>query len=493
MHIDKHEKVMSLAKTTGVVFASNPSMVWGELFGYVFLACLYQEGVSKISPRYDTLALNSECYSAKLGQMIEKGLRERIAFLEARSATTALDKTTLEWFKAALTRTRLGGSSISARKIIGTAVRNNVSDDMKVVAHYVAMMIGTTDFPKEVTLPFIYISLFGNIYLSGQYSVRVQEPTSVFLSTLPDGRVINPLTSFISSFARSLTDEVEFGSEESIVNGVRPVGSFDEVVSSYNFAGLDPADYAKTFLKDRVNTIPQQASVNVLMDLTQFNPLVWTAPAELFYENIFTNARIAKTNNAEQFKTMLDDVVRDADAKLPVYLRARPDSDSDGGNSCVEAVGRHALLAVALEAMGDEDGALDDENTGADDQTPKGQDDPEATPEDTGSADDSAGDTEETDSMDQNNFSEPTPEGGDENSIGRISFDTSGESDDADLYRKMVLALNDRIQADDQAPVTSDARRSLNMWVNYYLYRTPISATQRVLENLGLSEFIESV
>jgi hypothetical protein len=81
----------------------------------------------------------------------------------------------------------------------------------------------------------------------------------------------------------------------------------------------------------------------------------------------------------------------------------------------------------------------------------------------------------------------------DEDTIGLISFDKTGEGVNEDLYRMAVVALNDRFKSDDSISIAADVKDALNFWVNGYLYRTAIAATKERIVSLKLQSFLKDV
>ena len=79
------------------------------------------------------------------------------------------------------------------------------------------------------------------------------------------------------------------------------------------------------------------------------------------------------------------------------------------------------------------------------------------------------------------------------NNIGIISFDRTGENVDDDLYRSAVVALNDRLRADDKITISADVRDALDYWVNGYLYLAAISSTKEQINTLGLQQFLKNI
>jgi hypothetical protein len=165
---------------------------------------------------------------------------------------------------------------------------------------------------------------------------------------------------------------------------------------------------------------------------------------------------------------------------------------------------RPAILRMALEALDPE--LLSEEDPADDSDTPPEAPEPDV-PDDTAvdpTKDPTTAEPVATDSdpqTDVGGFDPSTPFPAvpvsvvdqDKNTIDLISFDKSGEGVNEDLYRSAVVALNDRLRSDDSLSIKAEVREALTYWVNGFLYRTAISATQDQIAYLRLQHHLKNV
>lgn len=513
MFINKQEKVFSLRKSVGFMITSDLASLWGEFFAFAFLAGLYKEGDEagpKLYPTNSSLKnkdfsnwMSNEAYSPKLGELIGRGLQERYAVLNRLSGVTSAEIRILEYFNDVMCGNPITYNRVSAKQILGVAQQRGLSDDMKVIAHYVAVMFGQSDFPEETILPFVYINCFGNIYLSAQFSVRVGTPSLVCSQRVDTRSTASPFFAFLSSFAESLTDTIALDSEEAVRNGIRPYGNLAEVLENYVFIG-NPNPYFQPYKAASI-TAPKACSAANAMDRMGFKTSVLSGPSEIFYQQtLFGHISGARVIRGDLLVYIVNLMERKSDDILPVI----PTSDSAVGcllrgnynfYSKFSTCRPVPTLEYALEALEADSKAPENEE---DDDASPDKDSPDGLKQDDTEDKASSAEGPEQDPAADDGGYDPsvappsTPAKGpglQENTIGPISFDKTGEGIEADLYRDAVVALNDRVQGDDSIGVDAETKDSLNFWVNMFLYKAAITATKDLISSLGLEDYIKSV
>lgn len=511
MYIVKEDKVFSLRKTSGAIVRGNLTQLWGEFFCYLFVGGIYAEGACE--SRYclpmenrigkDSFFIPSYGYSGRIGDLISKGLSDRYNAIVAHPKTTDVDLKLLSTLTSVFDQPRGALDQTSAKQVYVIAKAKGLDDDMLVVAHYVSVMFGTKDFLPTETLPFISVNVFGNIYLSSRDSVVVTEPSLVFDTIVSDTRV-SPLFALVSSFAASLKDRIDPDSEEAKTNGTRPTGNPVELFGHYLILGTE--ELKRSYRTPCAITIPRAANIAEITYTLGLDTTKLPEPASLFYHKLFANSlQDTIVANQRLYAYIVDLMVIKSDNWL-----GNTDQDWDIAQ-CIDRLrstflGRKTPVrpyvveyaVEALEAGNDtdtpsEDEAADDESDAEsnndDENEPKGTDDGLEKPDP---------DTEQDPETEDNSYDPavappPADPNTQENTIGLISFDKTGEGVTEDLYRDAVVVLNNRLQNDETVPVDADTKEALNQWVNRFLYRAAIDVTKDRITTLGLEDYIKCV
>lgn len=86
---------------------------------------------------------------------------------------------------------------------------------------------------------------------------------------------------------------------------------------------------------------------------------------------------------------------------------------------------------------------------------------------------------------------EPASE--EQNNIGDLSFDTTGETRGDHIYRRGVLALANKIDDDMDFPVSDEVRSLLKTFTEVMLFSVTIAAVRDYMKKLGLQSYLEAV
>lgn len=87
-----------------------------------------------------------------------------------------------------------------------------------------------------------------------------------------------------------------------------------------------------------------------------------------------------------------------------------------------------------------------------------------------------------------------TGNSGNDDTIDLIPLTPKGnESGNAFYYRRAVLALRTALENDPDANVSTDVRKTLNLWCQYYLFLADISSVKRMMDQSGLSKLLTPI
>ena len=484
MYFRKEEKVFSLSGTSGIILRDDLTALWSEFFCYLLVYGFYAEGNASteygIFESSNTIAdgLSTTCttYHESIGRRLVDGLKDRYFAILNHGSLTPAERQLLEAFNHVFSAANPLLSEITGRKIVTVAATRGFSTVMTAVAHHVAVMYGQKDFVASLELPRLYLSKFGNIHLSAGEAVKLGIPTLVFGERHESGLKVTPLWAYLSAVAESplFCDEDYNGPGDKFTN---------------YFADL-------TFLTERsfcgqIVTLPQVvAATRVQMHLDIYQQECRSLTATFYQEFLYGRAGNLTIVNHPLYLDILDVMMNKMGcAYLSSLFAIESPNKRWLGSATIygSTPPRSALLNYALEALdSDLEPAKDPES-------------PEViTDDDAGAAEDS--DPNMDPSTESGGFdpstpppAAPLPQQDDKDTIGLISFDKTGEGIDEDLYRRAVVALNDRIQSDDSLPITPKVKESLNQWVGGWMYRTAIGATKDQISSLGLKKYLEEV
>jgi hypothetical protein len=520
MWFDRTEKVFSLNKTANLVLYTDAKSVFEEFFCYLLIGGLFDEGNgSNVSIIGDTitnsgLSFGAGCYQPGLGHLISKGLKERIITLLHHLDVGETDREFLRRLDYLFSDNKGPYRSIKGSEFISIADRYKFSEDMKTIAHYVAIGYGQRDFPEAKSLPQFYLSLFGNIHLSKHDKILVSPPSLVYGTQHPihDRKEIVSLTYSLMS---------------GLIDGIVLLrDSFHGDYLGEMFAGW--SFLASPSLNRPVISVERYTAALRLartLDIQRVYrvPMAVSSYREMLFGSLTYNDTNISVNRYGLLQYLINLMVEKADVSqrshlfcdTSAYRRLCGASEID-----VDVYKTPSELSYALEALGntsEDDEDEDGENNKDKDSDATGSEDPDT--KDTESQDEVPSDddpdangvmTEEAPSQDPqtdtNGFDPgnppplsptgaPTQDKGEkkENNIDLISFDKTGEGVNEDLYRAAVVALNDRLQRDDTVRVPADKKDALDYWVNGFLYRTAIEATKEQISSLDLQSFLKNV
>lgn len=479
----KDERVFSLGATSDVMLTHDISRLWYEFYSYLLVAGFYQEGEPDVKSgivRHMTMISDPDfgfteaCYAPQLGRMLSRGLQQRFIALMNHKDLTAEEQDLLGDMNGLFAHEYATYKKLSAKKIYGVAEKRDLDEAYKAIAHHVAMTFGQQDYLSEAEVPRLYISMFGNIHLCADDKVLVTAPLMPYGSIAETGHRVTALWAFLSTQLDTLTAfEV-------------PGEVLGDMLGSYAFLA-NTQDWQKTI------SVPRLANalrIRMISAIDQHPRHI----ASYFYQKfLYGHVGNIDISRSALLSILLDHMVK----KMGQTRHDHMFASGSLYNRLVTSQRLHDkeprrnyMLDYALEALDEipeETEESDELEDSIDDSQPKAEASKEQTVRDpstaTGGYDPSA----------------PTPPGpaaeteDEEDTIGLISFDKTGEGVDEDLYRSAVVALNDRLKNDDTLKVTADVKDALNYWVNGYLYLTAISATKEQIASLGLQSYLKNV
>lgn len=501
MYFNKEEKVFSLSRTVGAVPVQDVSQMWSEFFCYLVVAGLYLEGndapiaiqQSRLSTSIDVFG---NVYSRNLGLLINRGLRERYLALMDHYDVSDGEKMFLKDLDGIFDRESISHLTISAKDFLGIAYRRGFSPVMQSVARYAAVMYGQKDFLGETEVPILYLSLFGNIHLCVEETVVMRDPTLKFRSKMmhEDRQVdVSPLWAMISSITDAL--------------------------SSLEAPGDRLGNYLSklTFLSELVNSgdalpAPKKASGLLLlqnMGVKSTRP-VRNIEVRSYAEFAFGATGTSRSPSTNMIRLALYNYIMKTigeKTNTSVYNLFYPDSCFLGLRDTrrTEFIDAPIVLGAAFEALEGQPPAPSPDGTDTTGSEDDGATSPAGNGTTTSESEDGEGENEPVNTGEQDPDAENNPDNTvtqentppvvtvepDENNIDLVSFDRTGEGINEELYRREVIALNDRLQREDSIPVSADVKVDLAYWVNGWLYRVAISETEKKISSLGLQKYLK--
>lgn len=492
MYFCKDEKVFSLAGTCGVVQRTNLTSLWEEFFSYLVVAGFYVEGTQGNVYEQNSLRLSSEgflfpcgVYQDKFGRLLSQGLKERYRALLNHGDVNTKERTFLENVEDLFDIASRGYAQITGQQFIQIADARGFSEDMTAVARYAGAMYGQKSFGEDTMVPRLYLSLFGNIHLSKEDSFLLTKPEWTYGSKDASGCVITPLFALLSAQVSAFAT---FDNPGEVLCEV--AGTYSLLRNHTNYFDQLPLPAAATacYVANTLGYGAAYGPANI---------------SRLFYQNFLLGGlRVTKLTSRPLLYALIDLMGKTADGETPSELLLPTSCYKQLFQLCggPGQLRRQSYLESALEAL-DSDPDLDEEDPEGpteDSPEPPTAQEPEAVDDTVTNSDE---DPEPDPLTDTNGYDPAVPAPAvpagtpsmEKDSIGLISFDKTGEGIDEDLYRRVVVALNDKIQSDDSVPVTARAKEILNFWVNGYLYRANISATKDRIASLGLEEHLKNI
>jgi hypothetical protein len=459
----KDEKKFSLSKTLGYVPYGDITQLFSEFYCYLLVAGLYREGESTkgIRSTVDSLFekgfyIPNGNYRLGLSTMISKGLKERFDALWNHRDVNSDEKALLMQLAYLFTEDRNNFAQLTARDIVNVAHRRSFSDDMVTIARYVAVGFGqrhdVADEAKAVRK--LYISVFGDIHLSKDETLTLTAP-----------RIIYKQAAHTTALWPILSAQID-----DLVSSQSYYPGHALCIRLQDFAFLtDTPDFNKEI------ALPTYANIlylQVLLGIEGNNPVSLSA---MFYRDFLYKTNDTVTIGRKDLLDAIIDLMMEKMKETHLSHLFAPDSVYQKITTTTTLRGnapkRPSLLSFALESL---DASAEDDSDIAGDDLP---------------ADPLPDDESDTTTLPPAQSSDSV--GQDKDTIDLISFDTSGEGVNEDLYRSAVVALNDRLRSDDTLPVSADDKRQLAFWVNGYLYRTAIAETQDLIASLKLQKYVK--
>jgi hypothetical protein len=468
----KEESVFSLSRVTAGALPGDITLLFEEFYCYLLLAGLLLEGqptgggcyagTGAISNKH--FRIDGGCYNNVIAEQISTGLKQRFLQLRAHQNVNPAELRLLMLVDRLFDDNKAWTAGLTGIDLFTVSEARNFSPTMKTVARYVSVMFGRTSYPDPASVPKLYLSALGNIHLSRDDSVLLGNPELPYGSRHDRSTDVTPLWALLSAQLQTLS------------TGYCPGEILGDMLSKLKFM-VEPCEFGTTI------PVPVYAAALYMqrtMGIDDYNPVAVSAS---FYQSFLYGSNETRTvSRAALLGYLLDLMVKksgDTDFELfapnSLYWSLRSRSQLT-----VRKPAQPALLKIALEALDDAVEAPD--------------------PADANSSDAPTADEPETDPQtDDGGFdpAAPTPTAEEQvvpqsvNIIGLISFDKTGEGVDEDLYRSAVVALNDKLKADDTLPVSADVREALDYWVNGFLYRTAISSTKDQVVALKLQKYFK--
>jgi hypothetical protein len=528
------EKVFSLKRTADAVPTGDLTKLFEEFYCYLLVSGLYLEGRSPNGVQFSLPQISDEtfrfshdsAYAEMLGAKLAKGLQQRYWALSRHPDLHDLELKLLAQLDGIFTGDKGWYHTLSAKAILSVALSRNFSPDMTVVARYVAFTFGQTDDLAPCKLPRLYLSAFGNIHLAAEFEpgtegnssyVEVRAPVLRYGSKTSEGEVVTALWSLITAqlyhfvanqnaylkqpgdiLGDTLAQLTFLGGRND--TGVIPVPRYAAMLYLRRVIGMDerkPAEIAVAFYKDfffgdlSVTKLARSSLLSYVLDL-MVDAVGCNGQQNLFTSDEYRDSYyryLTQSGFREPLKmnrpAFLDYAVEALDAKA---------SDDQAGYDPTSEPTQGETPDQTSTSEDPEDPQTED--GGYDPSTP-----PPASPvsaEDGGGYDPSSPSSAE----DQSGYDPSTPLATDvapvapaapENTMGLLSFDKTGEGINESLYREAVVALNDRLRTDESVSFSADTKSALNDWVNNYLYRTAIAATQAQIKLLNLKSYLKTV
>jgi hypothetical protein len=539
MDFYQEEKIFSLARTSAMPPSRDITCLFEEFYCLLLVAGLFREGEGNEGVHLIMEPMSSKgfmvprgSYNNVIANQLTKGLKSRFTALQSHPGLVENERRLLAYVDRLFDDNQGWTKGLTGTDLFGTALRRSFSPSMQTIARYVSVMFGKDRFAESTTVPKLYLAATGNIHLSSRETVTLGVPELPYGSQLNAGTTVTALWALLSAQLETLSTSPYPGDELGCM-----LSKYLFMTEPCNCEGSVPAPvYAASLYMRRI------------MGLDDYNPVAVSAA---FYQSFLygsTDARVVSRGVIIDF--LLDLMVKkSASAAFDLFAPNSSYKKLHRASRIANKTPKQPIiLRFALEALGglngydptqsddapapktkakakvkgpaamgfdptnphDEDGF--DPSKPTDDQPADPSDEESPSPEDPDSSPDTGDDT--TDDVSDVNASDdpstdpqaedggfdpanPTPDAqGEEtnssvNIIGLISFDKSGEGVDEDLYRKSVVALNNKLRADDSLPVATEAREALNYWVNGFLYRTAISSTKDYVTALKLQQYLK--
>lgn len=485
----KDEKVFSLAGSAAAVPRGDITLLFEEFYCYLLVAGLFREGESihgtyvNISSQYFTIPAGS--YNSGLAKLISKGLKDRYDLITRHPQLTDNERRVLTALDAIFTNDRKWFVHLTGKDLISIAYGRQFREEMKTIAHYVAVAFGQSDYPPSVSVPRLYLSVFGNIHLAKPEHtvtedfpsldrVTLEAPVLCYGSDGSRGNIVTALWSILSAQISSLS-QVNY-----YQNG--PGDYLGDVLESFKFLTENNGS-------EQAVSLPVYAAslyIQRVMGIDDFNPVT---PSVIFYRDFLYNSHDEVTISRQPLLNIIINLMMEkmGETNLDHLFSARSFyrklTISTLHNKSVK---RPQSFQFALEALEpettkeindkdtnsslplDDQPSVDDDDEEQDLQTDEGGYDPSTPPP-----------------------VSPVTSDVDKDTIDLISFNKTGEGVNEDFYRQAVVILNDRLRNDDTLPVTAETKDALNYWVNGLLYRTTIQATKDYLQTLHLQQHLK--
>lgn len=483
MRFTNGEKVFSLCRTSTALPRDDIKALFEQFYCYLLVTGLYREGEGVVGVHWDINRLSdkvfeipSGAYASGLNNLLAKGLKERFDALMAHRWLTQSERDTLGKFDGIFTPSTLSYRTLTGREILAIAYARGFSNDMMVIARYVAVTFGQLDFPSPKMVPRLRLSVFGNIHLirpdeqstseeDQRSTVILEQPLLRYGSTSPQGDNVTALWALLSSQISTLCHSLE------------PGELLGDTLVNFMFLGNDHSE-------EKTVPAPRYASslyMRRIIGLDGINPIEVSA---MFYKNfLFGSLEVDKVSR----RSVLDAIINLMMEKMGethldhLFLSNSYYQGLQGGSiTRTKNTQTPRLLQCALEALDAEDPKESTDDTPEDSDGDLSSDNPFGDPD--------------TDSSGFDPSAPPalTPKLG-EDTIDLISFDKTGEGVNESLYRAAVVALNDRFRKDDSLPIPVSVRDQLDYWVNGFLYRTAIKETQDLIKSLHLQKYLKPV
>lgn len=493
MFFTNQEKIFSLRKTVAALPRHDLTKLWEEFYCYLLVSGIFSEASVQDGLYQDMVPisdkefyLESKSYHNGIGSQLSKGLQDRYYAILKHEDTNERDRFFLKKIDYIFTKEKGYYSDLTGKDLYATALVKNFSEDMLTVAHYVAVSFGQKSYPESSLLNKLYFSVFGNIHLSKNIKHLVNQPELVYASNTKSGDRVTPLFALASSQLNHFVNETNFSGD-----------ALCDYLSGFNFIS-DP------YYKRQVTTIPAQASINTMSNVIGVNEFIPIELSRNFYRNFFYGS----LNEIKILRIgVLIDILNIMMKKMgETQLRHLFNVDSSQAlltnrtkfNSRISK--SPSLFTFALEALEAQENQ--EEAVSPSDKTLE-----EKSSEET----DLNIDQELEDDVDEDNpdivedpqtspggydptnvpSNDPVGKTTDNDSIGLISLDKSGEGVDDDLYRSAVVSLNDRLKQDENLAIEQDIKDALDYWVNGFLYKASIQATKDYIASLKLAQYLK--
>ncbi len=487
MFYNEEDKIFSLKETSKVVPYDNVKKLLEEFFYYLFLAGLYVEGSQRDIYISDSRKLSDEgpyyspsCYDSAIGDVIFKNLKFRILRLKNHRDVNDFERTLIDKLDNIFSPPKnVVIPIISAKDIISVAVMREFDEGALVVCKYLSRMFGQYEFGDDVTVPFIEMSKFGDIYIPKfrPSDFRLGVPSLKYNQLTKTKDEVTGLWSLVSSidvFSMPYGDNkgnfiVDFLANLSFISRI-PNGSgqislpryFSAIYFGNRFFGENNEGFITDCYRKLVFSDMYYSSSDKFIEIIR-------QPLLLYILDLMMD-KLSIRSMTELFS----DIYRPS-----IYLKS---------TLKIKTVPMPEVLKYAIESL-DGDGSSTDTSDNIDSSSQKEEGSDETQNEDDdknlSTNSDSGGENPEDDSVDDTANTV--------NTIGIISFDKEGEGINENLLRLAIVSLNERIQNQGDLDISPDNKSILQYWVNGFLYRTSIKTTIMLLKKLEIFKYLPKV